>query len=162
MNHSIVLSPNIGLAVVTLRGQISIADRALALDALLEQLEGQEIRSILMDMQEAQAVPESFQAASEFAQRLAGERRLRECRVAYLYGNASNANGVVEKLAEARQFRSRRFEVMSEAIDWLLTPRRTGTIPALPPQQEPEPPLAKVLARLKREAGLLKTATPQT
>ena len=159
MSHSIVLSPYIGLAVVTLRGEVSVADRANALDALLVQLEGHEIRSILMDMQEAQAVPESFQAANAFAQRLAGERRLRGCRIAYLYSNASSANTVVETLAEARQFRFRRFSVMSEAIDWLLTPKRT--LAAAPVEPDAEPPLAKVLARLKREAGYTTAESPQ-
>ena len=151
MSHSIVLSPNIGLAVVTLRGEISVSDRANALDALLVQLEGHDIRGILMDMQQAQAAPESFQAASEFAQRLAGERRLRDCRIAYVYGHASSVNSVVERLAEARQFRFRRFMVMSEAIDWLLTPRRAAAA-AQTAAADAEPPLAKVLARLKREA----------
>lgn len=152
MTCSIVLSPNIGLAVVTLRGEVSLADRSEALDALLAQLEGNAIRGILLDMSEARALPEPFQASAAFAERLAGERRLRDCRIAYLYSDASSVNGVVEKLAEARQFRFRRFSVMAEAIDWLLTPRRTGSIPALPPVKE-EPPLAKVLARLRREAG---------
>lgn len=156
MTCSIVLSPNIGLAVVTLRGDVSLTDRADALDALLAQLEDGAIRGILMDMSDARAIPESFQAAATFAERLAGERRLRECRIAYLYSDAASVNGVVEKLAEARQFRFRRFSVMAEAIDWLLTPRRTGQITAMPPVQE-EPPLAKVLARLKREAGFFRT-----
>jgi hypothetical protein len=156
MNYAIVLSPNIGLAVVTLRGDVSLTDRADALDALLAQLEGDAVRGILMDMSQARAIPESFQAAAAFAERLAGERRLRECRIAYLYLDASSVNGVVEALAEARQFRFRRFTVMADAIDWLLTPRRTGSIPALPPVAE-EPPLAKVLARLKRDAGFFRS-----
>lgn len=154
MNHTIVLSPNIGLAVVTLRGDITLADRARALDDFLEQMAGRDdIGSILIDMQEAYSLPETFDTANRFAQRIAADRFLRTCRHAYLYSHRSSANPVVEKLAEARQFRFRRFKVMSEALDWLLSPRRTGIPVSVRLQAEPS--LAHVLASLRREAGIL-------
>lgn len=157
MNHSIVLSPNLGLAVVTLRGDITLADRARALDDFLSQTEGRDdISSILIDLRDAYSMPESLQAAKRYAQRIASERVLRRCRHAYLYSQSTSANPVVEKLAEARQFRFRRFNVASEALDWLLAPRRNGMQQAARPEAEPS--LSHVLAALRREAGFLPVA----
>lgn len=157
MNHSIVLSPNIGLAVVTLRGDITLADRARALDDFLAQTEGRDdISSILIDLRDAYSLPEPIQDASRFAHRIANDRVLRRCRHAYLYSHSTSANPAVEKLAEAQQFRFKRFNVMAEALDWLLAPRRGGAQTAA--RLEAEPSLAHVLAALRREAGFLPVA----
>jgi hypothetical protein len=134
-----------------------VADRARALDDFLAQMEGRDdITGVLIDMKAAQSQPESFEAASSFAQRIATDRVLRRCRHAYLYADTASANPVVEMLAQARQFKFRRFAQMSEALDWLLMPRRTGLQPAV--QLAQEPPLAHVLASLRREAGFLPAA----
>ena len=154
MNHTIVLSPNIGLAVVTLKGDITLDDRARALDDFLSQVDGREdISSILIDMRDAYSLPESFETANRYAERIASDRVLRRCRHAYLYSHRYSLNPVVEKLAEARQFRFRRFKQMSEALDWLLAPRRPGMSAGIA-----EPSLEDVLVNLRREAGFL----PQT
>ena len=157
MNHTLVLSPNIGLAVITLKGDITLADRARALDDFLSQMDGRDdISSILIDLRDAYSLPESFETANRYAQRIASDRVLRRCRHAYLYSHGSSTNPVVEKLAEARQFRFRRFKLMSEALDWLLAPRRTGLANEVRLQGEPS--LEHVLASLRREAGFLPQA----
>jgi hypothetical protein len=123
MPHSIEVSPYMGLAAVTLWGDVTVEERARALDDTLGRLHGAPY-GILLDFQRARATADSFEASNNFARRLAGEERLRDCRVAYVYAQAGSVNPVVEKLAQARRFRFRRFAAASSAIDWLLTPRR--------------------------------------
>ena len=143
MRHSIEVSPYMGLAAVTFRGDVSAADRLRALDEMLPRLERERGYGILIDMQGARAVSDTFEACNELARRLAGEARLRGCRVAYVYSLPGSANPVVERLAAARRFRFRRFPAVPEAIDWLLSPRRRR------PAAAPEPSAPEVLSRLR-------------
>jgi hypothetical protein len=123
MPHSIEVSPYMGLAAVTLWGEVTVEERARALDDTLGRLQGAPY-GILLDFQRARAVADTFDSCNNFARRLASEERLRDCRVAYVYSQSGNINPVVEKLAQARRFRFRRFAAASTAIDWLLSPRR--------------------------------------
>ena len=146
MHHSIEVSSYMGLAAVTLCGEISATDRLRVLDETLGRLEPGRAYGILIDLQRARATPDTFEACNRLATRLSEEPRLRACRVAYVYSHPGNANPVVERLAEARRFRFRRFVVVSDAIDWLLTPKRTRVAPHAGPSA-PE-----VLATLRRAA----------
>jgi hypothetical protein len=147
MQHSIEVSSYMGLAAVTLCGEVSATDRLRVLDETLGRLEADRDYGILIDLQRARATPDTFEACNRLAMRLAEEPRLRSCRVAYVYSEPESASPMVERLAAARSFRFRRFFGVSEAIDWLLTPRRIRTIP------QPEPSAPEVLARLRRTTG---------
>ena len=147
MQHSIEVSSYMGLAAVTLYGEVSATDRLRVLDETLERLEADRGYGILIDLQHARAAPDTFEACNRLAMRLAEEPRLRSCRVAYVYSEPGSANPMVERLAAARRFRFRRFLGVSEAIDWLLTPRRIRTA------AKPESSAPEVLARLRRTPG---------
>jgi hypothetical protein len=154
MKHSIVLSPDLGLAVITLAGTITLADRARALDDFLAQAQGRDdIHGILVDLRDARSNHEPLGAASEYAHRLSTNRMLRRCRHAYVYSDAASANPVVETLAQALQFRFRRFNGMPEALDWLLMPRRVA--PTATVADGDGPSLEQVLIALRRRAGFI-------
>lgn len=142
MPHSIDVNSYMGLAAITLWGDVTVEERAQALDDTLGRLQGASY-GILLDFQRARAAADTFESCNNFARRLAGEERLRECRVAYVYSQSDNVNPVVEKLAQARRFRFRRFAVASTAIDWLLSPRHQRH--AL----RREPSAKEVLAKLR-------------
>jgi hypothetical protein len=146
MHHSIEVSSYMGLAAVTLCGEVSATDRLQVLDETLGRLEADRRYGILIDLQRARAMPDTFEACNHLATRLAEEPRLRDCRVAYVYSESACANPMIERLAAARRFRFRRFFVVSEAIDWLLTPRW------IRPAAHAEPSAPEVLARLRRTA----------
>lgn len=147
MQHSIEVNTYMGLAAVTLCGEVSATDRLRVLDETLGRLEADRGYGILIDLQRARAAPDTFEACNRLATRLAEEPRLRDCRVAYVYSEAACANPMVERLAAARRFRFRRFSGVSEAIDWLLTARRLRVAPEL------EPSAPEVLAKLRGMGG---------
>lgn len=132
MAYEVEVNHYMGVVVVTLWGTVSVRERGQALDAVLDRLEDGRQYRILVDLIGAYAAQDSYEDSSAFARRLAHERRLRQCRLAYLYPPRARINHVVERLCAARQLRFRKFEVITEALDWLLAP---------PPRLRPLPPI---------------------
>lgn len=127
MSHEVEANAYLGMVVVTLWGEVSVGERARALDKALRHLDGT-CHRLLIDFIGGHAVEDSFQASSEFARRLASEPKLRGCRIAYVYPPNAKTNTAVETLARARQLRFRKFESVSGAIDWLLAASRSAPV----------------------------------
>jgi hypothetical protein len=139
MSHEVETNPYLGLIVCTLWGLVWMEERHEALDATLAQIEPGKPYRILVDMLGASCANDSLDASSAFAQRLSSERALRGCRIAYLYVDGQRINHSVERLAEAREFRFRRFSATTDALDWLLSPpTRIGAMPPLAAHAEPD------------------------
>lgn len=145
MPHSIEVSSYMGLAAVTMWGDVTVKERTRALDETLGRLLGAPY-GILIDFRHARAAIDTFEESNALARRLAEEPKLRGCRVAYVYSQSACANAVVEQIAVARRFRFRRFTHASTAIDWLLTPRGQRRTPRR------EPSATEVLAELRARA----------
>lgn len=139
MAHEVETNQYLGLIVCTLWGLVWVEERNTALDETLAQMEEGRPYRILVDMIGASCANESLEASAEYARRLASERRLKGCRIAYLYPEGARVNVAVEKLAEARDFKFRRFSTTTDALDWLLSPpTRIKPVPAIEQQDEPD------------------------
>jgi hypothetical protein len=148
MSHEVETNPYLGLIVCTLWGLVWMDERHAALDATLAQIEPGKPYRILVDMMGASCANDSLEASSAFAQRIAGERALRGCRIAYLYADGQRINHSVERLLEACEFRFRRFSATNEALDWLLSPPTRITAPP-PLASHAEPDAMTLLAGLR-------------
>lgn len=126
------------LVVVTLWGRITVAERALALDGVLAQLQEGRAYRILVDMIGAHGASDRPQDVEAHVDRLAREARLRDWRVAYLYPPGARANLELERHAHALALPFRRFNAVNDALDWLLAP--TPRLDALPPVSKQAPP----------------------
>ena len=147
MAHEVEINQHLGLAVCTLWGVVFVEERHAALDEVLAHMQRGRPYSILVDMIGASCANESLESSSAFAQRLAGERALRDCRIAYLYPDGARVNHAVERLAQARDFRFRRFASTTEALDWLLSaPPRIKPMPRV---RNVEPDAMTLLAGLR-------------
>jgi len=139
MAYEVETNPYLGLVVCTMWGVVWVEERHAALDATLAQITPGKPYRVLVDMIGASCANDSLEASGVFAQRLASERKLRDCRIAYLYPPTTRINHAVEKLAEARAFRFRRFSALSDALDWLLAPPpRLRVAPPIEAQVEPD------------------------
>ena len=139
MSYEVETNHYLGLVVCTLWGVVWVEERAAALDEVLADMEPGRPYRILVDMIGASCANDSLEASAAFASRLASERALRGCRIAYLYPDGTRINQAVERLAQAREFRFRRFCATSEALDWLLSPPvRFAPMPAIAAQAEPD------------------------
>ncbi|MCC8362245.1 hypothetical protein LK996_04050 [Lysobacter sp. A6] len=148
MAYEVEVNQYLGLIVCTLWGLVWVEERNAALDETIAQMEDGRPYRILVDMIGASCPNESLETSAEYARRLASERKLRGCRVAYLYPEGARINVAVEKLAEAREFKFRRFATTTDALDWLLSPpTRIKPVPAL--QQQDEPDAITLLAGLR-------------
>lgn len=128
MSHEVEANTYLGMVVVTLWGEVSVEERARALDKALRYLDGETCNRVLIDFIGGHAIEESLQASSEFARRLASEPKLRGCRIAYVYPPNAKVNSAVEALARARQLRFRKFEGVAGAVDWLLAAPRSAPV----------------------------------
>ena len=139
MAYEVEVNQYLGLVVCTLWGLVWVEDRNAALDEVVSQMEDGRPYRVLVDMIGASCANESLEASAASAQRLAGERKLRGCRIAYLYPEGARINVAVERLAEAREFKFRRFCTTTDALDWLLSPpTRFKAAPTLEQQTEPD------------------------
>ena len=138
MSFEVETNPYLGLVVCTLWGIVWVEERQAALDETLSQMEDGRSYRILVDMIGASCANDSLEASGAFAQRLASERKLRGCRIAYLYPHGARIKQAVERLAEAREFRFRRFNCTTDALDWLLAPPTTRPAPSVEAQAEPD------------------------
>ena len=139
MSYEVETNPYLGLVVCTLWGLVWVEERHAALDATLAEMEPGRPYRILVDMIGASCANDTLEASSEFARRLSTERALRGCRIAYLYPDGRRINQAVERLAEARDFKFRRFSATTEALDWLLSPpTRINAMPPLSSHAEPD------------------------
>jgi hypothetical protein len=148
MSYEVETNPYLGLVVCTMWGLIWVEERHAALDETVAQLDEGKPYRILVDMIGASCANDTLEASGEFARRLAGERKLRDCRIAYLYPDGKRINHAIERLAEARDFRFRRYSTMSDALDWLLSPA-TRLRPMPPVAQQAEPDAVTLLAGLR-------------
>ncbi|KGQ19591.1 hypothetical protein LF41_2529 [Lysobacter dokdonensis DS-58] len=139
MPYEVDVNQYLGLTVCTLWGLVWVEERQAALDEVIAEMEEGRPYRILVDMIGASCANDSFATSSAFAQRLATERKLKGCRIAYLYPDNARINLSVERLAEARDFKFRRFTTTTEALDWLLSPpTRIKSAPAIGPQSQPD------------------------
>ena len=139
MSYEVETNPYLGLVTCTFWGLVWVEERHAALDEVIAHLAPGQSRRILVDMIGASCAIDTLEASSALAKRLAGERRLRDCRIAYLYPPNARINQAVEKLAEAREFKFRRFARTTDALDWLLAPPvRITPMPQLETQAEPD------------------------
>ena len=109
MPYEVEVNQYLGLAVCTLWGLVWVEERQAALDEVLAEMEDGRPYRILVDMIGASCANDSLATSAAFAQRLATERKLKGCRFAYLYPDGARINLAVERLAEARDFKFRRF-----------------------------------------------------
>jgi len=139
MPYEVETNPYLGLVVCTMWGLVWVQERHAALDATLAEIEPGRPYRVLVDMIGASCANDTLEASGEFARRLSSERKLRGCRIAYLYPDGKRINQAVERLAEARDFRFRRFGATNEALDWLLSsPARLTAMPSLTTHAEPD------------------------
>jgi hypothetical protein len=139
MSYEVEVNHYLGLTVCTMWGLVWVEERHRALDEVVAQMEEGRPYRILVDMIGASCASDMLDDSARFASRLAGEKRLKGCRIAYLYPNNARINTAVEKLAEAREFRFRRFSTTTDALDWLLSPpTRLKPAPAITSQVEPD------------------------
>lgn len=139
MSYEVESNPYLGLVTCTLWGLVWVEERHAALDEVLAELEPGHTYRILVDMIGASCAIDTLEASAALAKRLANERRLRNCRIAYLYPPGARINQAVEQLAEAREFRFRRFQRTTDALDWLLAPPvRLRPAPDLEAHAEPD------------------------
>lgn len=139
MSYEVEANPYLGLVTCTFWGLVWVEERHAALDEVLDAMAPEGHYRILVDMIGASCALDTLDASGALAKRLAGERRLRDCRIAYLYPPGARINQAVEKLAEAREFRFRRFARTTDALDWLLAPPvRLKPMPHLQVQAEPD------------------------
>ena len=139
MPYEVEVNQYLGLAVCTLWGLVWVEERQAALDEVLAEMEDGRPYRILVDMIGASCANDSLATSAAFAQRLATERKLKGCRFAYLYPDGTRINLAVERLAEARDFKFRRFATTTEALDWLLSPpTRINAMPPLSTHAEPD------------------------
>lgn len=146
MAWDVEINHYMNLAVVTLWGRVSMAERSRALDDLLARIEGGRPYRILVDMIGAMAAPDSAQDVQAHVDRLSGVPLFRDSRVAYLYPDGGRANAALEQHAQFRALPCRRFVAVNDALDWLLAP--TPRLDPLPPiQAQALPQSDQVLAR---------------
>ena len=138
MSYEVETNPYLGLVVCTMWGLVWVEERHAALDETLAQIDEGKSYRILVDMIGASCANDSLEASSAFARRLAGERKLRDCRIAYLYPDGTRINQRVERLAEERAFKFRRFTTTTDALDWLLSPPTHIASAPAPYVQEPD------------------------
>ena len=148
MPHEVEVNQYLGLTVLTLWGLVWVEERQTALDEVIAQMDEGRPYRILVDMIGASCANDSLETSARFASRLATERKLKGCRIAYLYPDNARINLAVERLAEARDFRFRRFTTTTEALDWLLSPP-TRIKPALQIETHAEPDALPLLAGLR-------------
>lgn len=139
MAWDVEVNQYMNLAVVTLWGRVTVAEREQALDTILERMDPDRDYRVLVDLIGAQPVPDGDHAIAEFARRLAGVVHERGWRLAYLYPAGSRAHQLVEQLACASDLAFRRFNAVIDAMDWLLAP---GPRPIKERQALPIPPPA--------------------
>ncbi|MFD0740497.1 hypothetical protein ACFQZQ_14530 [Lysobacter koreensis] len=101
-------------------GAVSVAERAQVLEQLAVAAERAGFRRCLMDLRDAQFVPDAFAASNQFASRVARETVDRDARVAYVAKNTSQIDPTVENLTSARGVPFRRFNHRLPALAWLL------------------------------------------
>jgi hypothetical protein len=147
MSFEVETNQYMGLVVCTLWGLVWVDERNAALDQALAQMEPDRPYRILVDMIGATCANDSLQTSAAYAKRLASESKLRDCRTAYLYPDGARINHAVERLAEAREFRFRRFTTTTEALDWLLAP--APRIRPMPPIQAQAEDAMTLLAGLR-------------
>lgn len=101
-------------------GAVSVAERAQVLEELAVAAEQAGFRRFLMDLRDAQFVPDAFAASNQFASRVARETVDRGARIAYVAKSTSQIDPIVEDLASARGVPFRRFSHRLPALAWLL------------------------------------------
>jgi len=138
MSYEVEVNPYLGLLICTLWGVVWVEERAAALDEALERIEEGRPYRILVDMIGASCANDSHDTSEAFAKRLANEPRLQGCRIAYLYPDGTRINQRVERLAEERAFKFRRFTTTTDALDWLLSPPTHIASAPAPYVQEPD------------------------
>jgi hypothetical protein len=139
MAYEVETNPYLGLVVCTMWGVVWVEERHAALDATLAQITPGKPYRVLVDMIGASCANDSLEASGVFAQRLAQRTQVARLPNRVSLSATTRINHAVEKLAEARAFRFRRFSAMSDALDWLLAPPpRLRVAPPIEAQVEPD------------------------
>ena len=148
MPYDVEFNRYLGLTCCTMWGLLWIEERQAALDEVIATFDEGRPYRILVDMIGASCANDTLESSARLAQRLASEPKLKGCRIAYLYNDGARINQAVERLAEARDFKFRRFATTTDALDWLLAP--PTRIAAAPPiETHAEPDAMTLLAGLR-------------
>ena len=92
MPYEVEVNQYLGLTVLTLWGLVWVEERQTALDEVIAQLDEGRPYRILVDMIGASCANDSLETSAAFARRLAEERKLKGCRIAYLYPDNARIN----------------------------------------------------------------------
>ena len=119
--HVINTNERLQLIEVAYRGMVNVAERASAIDALVDRLGDRGFTRVLLDFTGATVAIEDFDASKVFARKLSDVIQFRSCRVAYLSLPGARVNRVVEALAAARGLAFESFDDRIEALQWLVS-----------------------------------------
>lgn len=117
MPYVVDLLHELGVVRVVFSGQVSLQDRADALNAVLQHQAGSSYRKVLIDLGDATLADASSSETLAYASRLASDPVMRGMRIAYI-GDASLAASV-ESLAALRGYFYQRFRSQASALRWL-------------------------------------------
>ena len=106
-----------GVVRVAFTGEVSLQERAEALDAVLRCQAASACRNVLVDLADARLADASASETVAYVSRLAREPAMRAMRIAYV-GDAWSASSV-ESLAALRGYFYQRFRSQAAALRWL-------------------------------------------
>jgi hypothetical protein len=115
------IDTELGMITIAYRGEVHVAERSRALDALSPTLDAMNECRILLDFMAAHVAFDSFEESRILAHRLSELVGGKACRVAYLAPPGEKVNVVVETLAFGHGLIFVRFFQREEAIRWLLS-----------------------------------------
>lgn len=120
MAYQIESFESLSLVVVKYVGPVNCSERMRALDEASGIVDTSSLVRVLVDCRDCEWMDESFESSNELARRLALDARIESCRIAYLVDGLRRPRSNAELLAEARGFRSNRYDSLPLALDWLL------------------------------------------
>lgn len=121
MPYAISVDSEHQVLVVRYHGVVSVAQRRQAWAESEPILRAQDIRRILIDLQEASPAYEPVSEYAGFVSLLASEPLLLRSRTAFVAPPVHPINHLIEVLADARHYPFRRFADRAAALDWLLS-----------------------------------------
>lgn len=117
--HAIETDPHAGLIATTFYGELHVDERCAAIDEMVATVRDTGVSRLLIDLSLARIAADGIGAANRLANRLARDRVLERCRIAYV-GRPTQHDPAVEVLASAKGFEAERFASRDEATAWLL------------------------------------------
>lgn len=117
MTYRIEVLPALSAICVTFSEQVTINERANALEDILDTHDALKSRNLLIDMAQANVVEGSHVETLAYAARLARQSAMHAMQVAYVGDGVSGSN--MESLAALRGYFYRRFPTRLAALRWM-------------------------------------------